>query len=125
MNPTSEKDFDRRARQLHSTALTHLSAPTLAQLRAARHTAAIAISPDQPSTHRFAWPWLLGSACALVLTVAIGAKFMLPAAAPTAMNANVAPAIVLDDTGGNDLATALDDDPGFYLWLASNDFSLL
>ena len=111
--------FDQAARAAHADAVAHVSAATLAQLHRRRHAALEA----QPTPAR---RWRLPAAAfASLLVVAAGLGIGLrstgeaPAPPPAApMAATTGPGIegVLDD---------LDQDPDFYVWLASGDADLL
>lgn len=105
----NDLEFDRRARALHARSLAALSPRVRAQLHNRRQAAA-GHPPRQP--HHWSW----AAAAVLALAVAFGAPWrsvhepasdVLAARAPAAA---AAPA----------LAT-LDQDPDFYLWLASAD----
>ena len=104
---TAPDRVDRYARQAHAAALAHVSPEALARLRDARRGEAgqSAAGWRRPS-------WLAGGAlaAALVLGVALRPE-PLPPRQPT--QAAVATA--------EDLAGPLQEDPGFYLWLASAD----
>ncbi|MBD9369373.1 hypothetical protein [Xanthomonas sp. XNM01] len=117
---TGPDPVDRHARTLHASALAHTSPEVLRRLRDARR-AATATPARQGWLQRGGW--LAGTACAAVLAVAVGlqlgdAPAPHPAPAPTATAAAVAG--MADDA---DLTTSvvepLQEDPGFYLWLAS------
>ncbi|WP_372018872.1 hypothetical protein [Pseudoxanthomonas sp. 10H] len=112
------ESLDRHARQLHASALANVSAPTLARLRAARRDAAT--SRPWPGLA----PWLAGGAMAAAVAVAVlvqpGAPTTSPAAgttAPVVATAGPAPA--------TEPVEPLQDDPGFYVWLASVDATAL
>ena len=108
--------FDLAARAAHADALAHVSAATMAQLHRRRH-AALASTPAR------GWRWPLPAAAfASLLVVAVGLGFGLRMAdeaptvpaAPALAAAGAEPGIeaVLDD---------LDQNPDFYVWLASGD----
>lgn len=111
--------FDLAARAAHADALAHVSAGTMAQLHRRRH-AALGSTPTR------AWRWPLPAAAfASLLVVAIGLGFGLrmadeapPATAAPSLAAGAEPGIeaVLDD---------LDQNPDFYVWLASGDADLI
>ncbi|SFL28061.1 hypothetical protein [Lysobacter sp. cf310] len=116
--PTADGDraFDEAARALHRRALGELSAPTRARLRLARHAA----SADARAPRR-GLGWALASGCAAVFALAIGLQLQRgpQAVAPAA----VAPVAALP-APAYDSSTALaslDENPDFYLWLASDD----
>ncbi len=109
--------FDQTARGAHADALAQVSAATMAQLHRRRHAALE--TPARPTRWR-----LPAAAFASLLVVAAGLGFGLrsindaPPPASAAAPAVVAPGIeaVLDD---------LDQNPEFYVWLASRDADLL
>ena len=103
--------LDLHARQLHAGALAHVSTPTLARLREARR-AATAASSTTPA--RWRSPWLAGGAMAAALALAVVLR-PEPATPPDAgTGATVA-------ATGEEPAGTLQEDPVFYLWLASAD----
>lgn len=104
----NDLEFDRRARALHAQALTALSPRVRAQLHNRRQAAAM-----QPSHHRHRWSW--ATAAVLALALAFGAPWRN--AHEPANDAVIAQAPAASAPG---LAT-LDQDPDFYLWLASAD----
>ncbi len=107
---TAPEPIDLRARALHATALAHLSPQVLARLRQARHAAAAS-----PRHSRRVPGWLAGSgALAAALAVAV---VLWPRHAPPDAPATVAATL--------EVAAPLQEDPGFYLWLASADAPLL
>lgn len=113
---TAPEPIDRRARQLHAEALAHVSPEVRARLRRARQEAMAA------GTARPWWrlpPWLAGGAVAAALVVAVALRPDPGLPAPEAGNAGPAMATVVDP------AATLEEDPGFYLWLASADVTAL
>jgi hypothetical protein len=115
MNPgiDDKETFDRDMRQLHATAVTHISPQTLARLRAARHGAQAA--PQRGH----AWRWMTASAFSAVLAVAIGVQF-LPRSAPLSTAQPMATATGTSNDYSDGVAT-LDENPDLYLWLASSE----
>lgn len=106
--------FDRDMRQLHTTAVNHISPQTLARLRAARHGLAQEATPRRGH----AWRWMAATAFSAVLAVAIGVQFLpqsqsLPDVQPVATTQ-------IDDTYVSSVAT-LEENPDLYLWLASSE----
>jgi hypothetical protein len=107
--------FDAQARAAHARSLDALSPRVHAQLHQRRRAALAAGNADAaPALHRrHGWAWL--GAPALALALAFGAPWRsahepapaLPVAASVAAS-NAAPA-------------TLEQDPDFYLWLASAD----
>lgn len=122
-DPQAATAFDRRARALHALAIEQVPARTLHQLRM-RRTAAPA---PRRAPARIAG-WAMATACAAVFAVAIGVRMAPPEAPDAAMAAAGAPspaaASVLSDDP-IDAVASLDEDPDFYLWLASSDAQLL
>jgi hypothetical protein len=107
-------NFDRQAKQLHAAAVTHLSAQTLARLRAARHAA----QADAAPVRRGHWRWLAATALSAVFAVALVTQFGPLTQAPDAQPADV----VADSFSDYDPAlTVLDENPDLYLWLASSE----
>lgn len=121
MNTPDPRDarFDQALRAVHADAVAHVSAATLAQLHRRRHAAV----SEAPARAFRGWP--LAAGLASLLVVAVGLGFALrpgdgPAPAPTAVTAA--------DAGGDGLEeviTDLDENPDFYVWLASGDADLL
>jgi len=116
-----DQAFDCATRELHAHALTQVSPHVRARLRAARVGASAAAGV---SMHRFGW--MLATGFAAVFALAIGVQWRSAAPAPTDMAASVADIDGADtndaEAGNADGATAtLDENPDFYLWLASND----
>lgn len=109
-----EDALDARAREAHRAALHALSPAVRAQLRR-RTRLALAGEPAGHGTRVAAprWGWIAAPALALALAFALpwpGAEDSAPSA-PVA----VAPAPELE------VAAPLEQDPDFYLWLASAD----
>ena len=107
--------FDTQARAAHAGSLEALSPRVLAQLQQRRRAAiAAGAAGAMPAMHRrHGWAWLGAPALALALAFAAPWRTahdpapVLPAVA-SAVAANAAP-------------TTLEQDPDFYLWLASSD----
>jgi hypothetical protein len=114
---TAPDPADLHARQLHVQALANTSPQTLARLRQARHAAAAA--HDRPRRVFFARPWLAGGALAAVLALAVVVLPRDPASAPAVVGGTVAAA------APGEPVVPLQEDPGFYLWLASADATAL
>jgi hypothetical protein len=107
----NDHEFDRRARALHGQALAALSPRASAQLHQRRHAVlAAGTRPSRPAHH---WSWATASALALVLAFVAPWRSQHEPAGDARVAQAQAPAV----TG---LAT-LDQDPDFYLWLASSD----
>jgi hypothetical protein len=114
MNTHDDRDarFDAAARQLHQAAVRRVPGRTLLQLQQ-RPAASRAARDD--ARHRFGWPLAASFAAALALVV--GLQLPRHDAAPQAAPTTVANA----DADTDDLDTVLDENPDFYLWLASSD----
>ena len=113
--PDNER-FDAAMRGLHARAVSEVSATTSAQLHRRRHAV---LQGEARPRRRFGWP--AAAAFASLLVVAIGFGFGLQ----TTGEAPAAPAMAA--TGGEveDAYAALDENPDFFLWLASSDATLL
>jgi len=109
--------FDEAMRRVHADAVDHVSAATMAQLHRRRH-AALSRAPARAPGR---WP-LAAAGFASVLVVAVGLGFALRPGAPAPVPAMAAGA----DAGEfEEVVTALDENPDFYVWLASGDADLL
>lgn len=107
-------NFDRQAKQLHAAAVTHLSAQTLARLRAARYAA----QADAAPVRHGHWRWLAATAFSAVFAVAILTQF----GPLTQTTPDTPPAAIADSASDYDPAlTVLDENPDLYLWLASSE----
>jgi hypothetical protein len=113
--------LDQQARQWHAAALKELSPATLARLRAARHAAQT--GTDRAGSLHGQGRWLAATAFTALLAVAIGVRVLPWDDRPAPAVAPAAPAIAAGDAGSNEFSTAsaLDEDPDLYLWLASAD----
>lgn len=113
---TGPDPLDRHARELHATALVHTSPDVLRRLRDARRAAGTAPAHGWLRSGG----WLAGTACAAVLAVAVGLQ-LGDAPAPGQHTAPVAAATEAIDADGMSASVVepLQEDPGFYLWLAS------
>lgn len=108
-----DRTLDHVARALHAEALAHVSPRTRMQLRARRAQAQRA-----PTRGTRILGWGLAGACAAVFAIAIGWRMGLPPPAAGPMPSAVA------QSGSSDYREAyatLDEDPDFYLWLATTD----
>ncbi|TWI14038.1 hypothetical protein [Aerolutibacter ruishenii] len=111
--PGDDTAFDARARACHGASLQRLSARTQARLAQARRPAA------QPAPrHGAAWavPTVFAAIAALAITAQLRTD---PRTPPPATGP--ATALASGDTASSDPAAALDENPDFYLWLASAD----
>lgn len=108
-----DESFDNAMRELHAQALMHVSPMTRARLRVGRTAA-------QRAPIR-GFGWVLASGFAAVFAIAIGLQLQKPPAATvsTQTAASTNPESNADD--GTGLVATLDENPDFYLWLASND----
>lgn len=111
--------FDDTARALHATALDHVSAHSMAQLRQRRRLALAGGAARRPSGSR---PLAWGGAFA-VLAAAIALPLALRM--PQSHGPDAAPPqpVAVAGIGVDEAATvgALEEDPDLYLWLASKD----
>ena len=111
--------FDQIARAVHADAVGHVSAATMAQLHRRRHAA---LSQTSARATR-GWP-LVAAGFASLLVVALGVGFALrPGGEPVSTPATVASANA--DADLDEAITVLDENPDFYVWLASGDADLL
>lgn len=118
--------FDQAMRDLHARARNEVSSATMAQLHRRRISA---LDGHAPARRRFGWP--LAASFASVLAIAIGLQSGVldpgqgDAQAP-AQTVATAPAThsSLDALEAANL-TPLDENPDFFVWLASSDASLL
>ncbi|MEG3790370.1 hypothetical protein V1318_09605 [Lysobacter sp. CCNWLW3] len=116
----ADRAFDEAARALHRRALAEVSPSTRARLRLARHAA----SADARAPRR-GLGWALASGCAAVFALAIGLQ--LQRGPQTGAPIQAAPSIAglpAPEAAAYDSSTALaslDENPDFYLWLASDD----
>lgn len=110
--------FDTRARAAHAVSLEALSPRVRAQLQQRRRAAfaagaAGAASSTTAPHRRHGWAWL--GAPALALALAFAAPWRT-AHDPAPVSPAVASAVA-----ANAAPTTLEQDPDFYLWLASSD----
>ena len=111
---------DRALRAVHADAVGHVSAATMAQLHRRRH-AALSQAPARASR---GWP-LAAAGLASLLVVAVGLGFALrPGAAPAPAQPAIA-GVDADGGGLEEVIADLDENPDFYVWLASGDADLL
>jgi len=113
---SSGDSIDRDARQLYQAAVANVSPATLARLRQARHAATSATPRRRPLLAS----WLAGGAVAATLAVAVMLRPGAPVPSTPASYADVGEAAA-DFVAEADPAVALENDPGFYLWLDSVD----
>jgi len=106
-------EFDRKARALHEQSLQALSPRVRAQLHNRLQTA---VSAPRATRHLHRW----GLATAAVLALAIGFGVPWSGIDQPAAPGGPAVAVVADPAPSEPLAT-LEQDPDFYLWLASAD----
>jgi hypothetical protein len=104
--------FDAQARAAHARSLEALSPRVHAQLQQ-RRRAALATGPTPAMPRRHGWAWLGAPALALALAFA----------APWRTAHDPAPVLstVANAVAANAAPTTLEQDPDFYLWLASSD----
>lgn len=117
--PHDNERFDQAMRGLHARAVSDVSATTMAQLHRRRH----AVLQGEAHPRRLGWP--AAATFASLLVVAIGLGFGLQTTSePPAPSAPVATADTPVDEA-DDAYAALDENPDFFLWLASSDATLL
>lgn len=120
MNTRHDDDrFDAAMRDLHAQAVSQVSAATMAGLHRRRHAALHDAGPRR--VPRWALATAFASVCALAIGLGSGLlrdDGMPPAPASVA----AAPESV---EGIDDAFASLDENPDFYLWLASSDATLL
>lgn len=105
--------FDGLARACHDASLQRLSARAQARLAQARRPAA------RPAPrHRAAWAVPTVLAAVAVLAIVLQWRPDPSGAAPAT---GPAVAVTTSDAASSDPAAALDENPDFYLWLASTD----
>lgn len=121
MNPAHDNGhgIDAQARRLHQASLAHVSPQTLMRLRTARHEAGRHATADRART----WRWLTATAFSAVLAVGLGLQWLprtpsVPAPTTVAADSPSAGDPIADELG---VASAFDEDPDLYLWLASAD----
>ena len=112
---------DRAVRALHAAAVAHVSAATMAQLHRRRH-AALATPGTRASRVR-GWP--LAAGLASLAVVALGLGFGLRSTGDAIPAQPVLATAAGDGDTLEDAITGLDENPDFYLWLASRDADLL
>lgn len=107
--------FDGMARAAHARSLEALSPRVRAQLHQRRRAALAGgdASPSPAFHRRHGWAWL--GAPALALALAFGAPWR------TAHEPAPASPAVASVAAGNAAPATLEQDPDFYLWLASSD----
>ncbi|MCY7353596.1 MAG: hypothetical protein LH470_00630 [Lysobacter sp.] len=119
----SDDTFDRAMRDRYREAVQHVSPATRSRLRANRHAAARGESMPVRG-----WPLgaAFGGLAAVVFAITLGLNFnqglQIDDAQPAPQAASDMLATVADDLP---LVTALDQDPDFYVWLASSDAQLM
>lgn len=115
-----DRELDRDARALHAEAVAQLPPRTLAQLRTRRDRARPA-----PARRAPALGWALAATAAVAaIAVAFGVR-MDPAAPVLSPERRLAAlpseAVESAESRYRQTYAALDEDPDFYLWLASTD----
>lgn len=122
MNTRHDDDrFDAAMRDLHAQAVSQVSAATMAGLHRRRHAALHEAGPRR--VPRWALATAFASVCALAIGLGSGLlrdDGMPPAPAGVAA---ASASVSVDDI--DDAFASLDENPDFYLWLASSDATLL
>jgi hypothetical protein len=101
--------FDAGMRRLHGDAVRRVPGRTLLQLQLRPSTGA---SRQAKPGGRLVWP--LTASVAALLALAVGMQLQL-------RHDEAAPAPAMAAASADDLDTVLDENPDFYLWLASSD----
>jgi hypothetical protein len=109
----NDLEFDRRARALHEQSLQALSPCVRAQLHN-RLQAAVAAAPRPRHVHR----WGMATAAALALVVGFGVTWNGIDEPATSDGPDLA---TVAAPGASEPLATLEQDPDFYLWLASAD----
>ncbi|MGH8031182.1 MAG: hypothetical protein ACREO8_02170 [Luteimonas sp.] len=120
----ADERFDAAMRAHHARAIDNVSPRVAAQLQLRRRAALAGTASTTTSTRRrFGWPMgaAVGATFAALLAVAIGIQ-MPPSITTQSANTPMAIAANLADDDGD---TLLDENPDFYLWLASSDAGAL
>ena len=123
MNPAH--DIDQHARRLHQASLAQVSPQTLMRLRSARHDALQHAATPGGARHR--GRWLVATAFSAVLAVGVGLQWLPRSPDTTPSTATTATTAIASQTEGDittdelGVASAFDEDPDLYLWLASAD----
>lgn len=107
-------EFDSIARGLHDEAVAQLPWRVREQLRRAR------LQPQLTSrAYRPVPGWMLATACAAVLAVTVGIAIAPRAPAPASETPLAGKSTNNNDSPYGDALATLDEDPDFYLWLAT------
>lgn len=109
-----DESFDTAMRELHAQAVMQVSAQTRARLRTARN-AAVQRAPAR------GLGWALASGCAAVFALAIGLQWQGSPNATHPTPLADTPGVDSVGDGMDDAVATLEENPDFYLWLASND----
>lgn len=112
--------FDQAMRAAHADAVAHVSAATLAQLHRRRRRAAL----DAASARTTRWR-LPAAAFASLLVVAAGLGIGLRSTGDAPSPQPAPPVAATTGPGIEGVLDDLDQDPDFYVWLASGDADLL
>jgi len=115
---TGHDTFDARMRAAHAVALERLSPKTQAQLVQRRRRALAADEGMHPGVHaRPALRWAVATLAICAVAVGIFHPFREPSAA--------APGLASTKTSATAPADTTEDNPDFYVWLASSDANSL
>lgn len=115
--------FDRIARAHHAAALAALSTRTRTQLHN-RLQATLAGNARRPPTRSPLPAWSWAAAAVIVLAFAFGAPWRSlhdPVPSPRVATNNATPADATNGNAADSAVATLDQNPDFYLWLASSD----
>lgn len=123
MSATSDHDihddarFDAAMRQRHARALEDLSPRIVSQLHQRRRAALEGAPASRRTSRPFAWMAFASGAAVLALVVGLQLRPANIVSEPTVGSATAAINAATED----DLDIVLDENPDFYLWLASSD----
>lgn len=119
-----EARFDTAMRKRYATALAHPSVRTRTQLRQRLRIATTgqAASAKRARRHH---SWALATAFAAALAIVVGLQLLPQRASQIASRPVAASADAAIETDNDAFDTLLDENPDFYLWLASVDAETL
>lgn len=115
---------DAAMRALYLQAQDRITPGTTARLHRARHAAV-----NAQSAPRRGWAWPVAAGCAALFALALGMQFTAPPASDATPGPAVAPLMAAEDAmrdeSAADAVAAYEESPDFYLWLATNEATLL
>ncbi len=122
MTTPGNDHFDETMRRLHMQAASHVTAGTMAELHRRRH-AALAGAPA--SKRLFGWPLAAAFTTVVAVAIALGIGLQDPV---DDTRPDATPQVATLDTTTDefdDTLAPLDENPDFFVWLASSDATLL